>query len=82
MLNAGQKAKELLNYLEKLKTNKMTQEKLKEIMDYKKPVGWYCLGTKEKSKTAAFATYKKPNAIKRFFMRTLLDFYWIKDKNK
>jgi len=60
----------------------MTQEKLEEIMDYKKPVGWYCLGTKEKSKTTAFATYKKPNAIKRFFMRTLLDFYWIKDKNK
>lgn len=82
MLKAGQKAKELLNYIEKLKTNNMTQEKLEEIMDYKKPVGWYCLGTKEKSKTAAFATYKKPNAIKRFFMRTLLDFYWIKDKNK
>jgi len=82
MLKAGQKAKELLNYIEKLKTNNMTQEKLEEIMDYKKPVGWYCLGTKEKSKTAAFVTYKKPNAIKRFFMRTLLDFYWIKDKNK
>jgi hypothetical protein len=82
MLNAGQKAKELLNYLEKLKTNNMKQVKLEEIMDYKKPVGWYCLGTKEKSKTAAFTTYKKPNAIKRFFMRTLLDFYWIKDKNK
>jgi len=82
MLNAGKKAEELLNYIEKLKTNNMTQVKLEEIMDYKKPVGWYCLGTKEKSKTAAFATYKKPNAIKRFFMRTLLDFYWIKDKNK
>jgi len=82
MLNAGKKAEELSNYIEKLKTNNMTQEKLQEIMDYKKPVGWYCLGTKEKSKTAAFATYEKPNAIKRFFMRTLLDFYWIKDKNK
>lgn len=82
MLNAGKKAEELLNYIKKLKTNNMTQEKLEEIMDYKKPVGWYCLGTKEKSKTAAFATYKKPNAIKIFFMRTLLDFYWIKDKNK
>ena len=48
----------------------------------KKTIGWYCIGHAGFNNTTAFATYYKPNAIKRFFMRTLLDFYWIKDKNK
>jgi hypothetical protein len=47
----------------------------------KKVVGWYCLSTKVMVNTIAFATHSKPNFIKRFFMRTLLDFYWIKDTN-
>jgi hypothetical protein len=47
----------------------------------KKIVGWYCLSTKVMVNTIAFATHSKPNFIKRFFMRTLLDFYWIKDTN-
>ena len=47
----------------------------------KKVVGWYCLSTKTMVNTIAFATHSKPNFIKRFFMRTLLDFYWVKDKN-
>jgi len=47
----------------------------------KKIVGWYCLSTKIMVNTIAFATYSKPNFIKRFFMRTLLDFYWVKDKD-
>ena len=45
----------------------------------KKVVGWYCLSTKVMVNTIAFATHSKPNFIKRFFMRTLLDFYWVKD---
>jgi hypothetical protein len=45
----------------------------------KKIVGWYCLSTKVMVNTIAFATHSKPNFIKRFFMRTLLDFYWVKD---
>jgi hypothetical protein len=48
----------------------------------KKAIGWYCIGHAGFNNTTAFATYYKPNAIKRFFMRTLLDFYWIKDENK
>ena len=48
----------------------------------KKAVGWYCIGHAVFNNTIAFATYYKPNAIKRFFMRTLLDFYWIKNENK
>jgi|GEM_PF-2154832 len=48
----------------------------------KKTVGWYCIGHAGFDNTTAFATYYKPNAIKRFFMRTLLDFYWIKNENK
>ena len=44
----------------------------------KKVVGWYCLGSKNKMNCISFGTYSKPNFIKRFFMRTLLDFYWIK----
>jgi hypothetical protein len=47
----------------------------------KKRVGWYCLSTKVMVNTIAFATHSKPNFIKRFFMRTLLDFYWVKDTN-
>ena len=45
----------------------------------KKTVGWYCLGSKSRAYCVSFATYSKPNFIKRFFMRTLLDFYWIKE---
>jgi len=48
----------------------------------KKTIGWYCIGHAGFDNTTAFATYYKPNAIKRFFMRTLLDFYWIKDEKK
>ena len=47
----------------------------------KKIVGWYCLSSKIMVNTIAFATHSKPNFIKRFFMRTLLDFYWVKDTN-
>jgi hypothetical protein len=47
----------------------------------KKVVGWYCLSTKVMVNTIAFATHSKPNFIKRLFMRTLLDFYWVKDTN-
>ncbi len=45
----------------------------------KKIVGWYCLSSKIMVNTIAFATHSKPNFVKRFFMRTLLDFYWVKD---
>jgi hypothetical protein len=45
----------------------------------RKIIGWYCLSSKGKMDTVAFGTYKKPNFIKRFFMRTLLDFHWIKE---
>ena len=55
--------------------------KFKEVLP-KKAVGWYCIGHEGFYNTTAFATYYKPNAIKKFFMRTLLDFYWIKDENK
>lgn len=48
----------------------------------KKAVGWYCMGKPSLINTTAFATYYKPNAIKRFLMRILLDFHWIKDENK
>ena len=41
-------------------------------------IGWYCIGHASFEYTTAFATYRKPNFIKRFFMQTLLDFYWIK----
>ena len=47
-----------------------------------KAIGWYCIGHAGFENTTSFATYYKPSAIKRFFMRTLLDFYWIKDENK
>ena len=45
----------------------------------KKVVGWYCLGSKNRVNCTAFPTYNKPNPIKRFFMRTLLDFNWVKE---
>ena len=45
----------------------------------KQIVGWYCLGNKNKVNCVSFGTYSKPNFVKRFFMRTLLDFYWIKE---
>ena len=57
------------------------EDKIASFPKPKKIVGWYCLSTKIMVNTIAFATYSKPNFIKRFFMRTLLDFYWIKDKN-
>ena len=37
----------------------------------KKTVGWYRLGTNKPYCSIAFATYIKPNLIKRFFMRNL-----------
>ena len=49
------------------------------IAQPKKTVGWYCLGSKNQLNCVSFRTYSKPNFIKRFFMRTLLDFYWIKE---
>ena len=45
----------------------------------KKIVGWYCLGNKNRANCVSFGTYSKPNFIKRFFMKTLLDFYWVKE---
>jgi hypothetical protein len=48
----------------------------------KKRIGWYRLGTNKSYCSIAFATYKKPNFMKRFFMRTLLDFYWIKEEQQ
>ena len=56
------------------KTTTIAQPKPKKI------VGWYRLGTNKQYCSIAFGTYKKPNFIKRFFMRTLLDFYWIKEE--
>ena len=53
-----------------------------KIASFEKPkkiVGWYCLGSKNKVDCVSFGTYSKPNFIKRFFMRTLLDFYWVKE---
>jgi hypothetical protein len=57
------------------------EAKIESLSKPKKAVGWYCLSTKVMVNTIAFATYSKPNFIKRFFMRTLLDFYWVKDTN-
>lgn len=45
----------------------------------KKVIGWYSLHSKNRQYTLSIATHAKPNFIKRFFMRTLLDFYWVKD---
>jgi hypothetical protein len=66
-----------------------SKDSLREILEAKiasfpkpkKVVGWYCLSSKVMVNTIAFATHSKPNFIKRFFMRTLLDFYWVKDTN-
>jgi hypothetical protein len=57
------------------------EAKIASLSKPKKVVGWYCLSTKVMVNTIAFATHSKPNFIKRFFMRTLLDFYWVKDTN-
>jgi hypothetical protein len=57
------------------------EAKIASFSKPKKIVGWYCLSTKVMVNTIAFATHSKPNCIKRFFMRTLLDFYWVKDTN-
>jgi len=46
-----------------------------KIIDQPKIVGWYRVG-KDKFNCTKFGIYHKPNFIKRFFMRTLLDFYW------
>jgi len=56
-----------------------SKQTIKEIN--RKAVGWYCLSGKGKENCISFATYNKPSFIKRFFMRTLLDFYWIEDIN-
>jgi hypothetical protein len=62
------------------KDKKTTKEStLSSSLKPKKVVGWYCLGSKDRMNCTAFTTYNKPNPIKRFFMRTLLDFYWVKD---
>jgi hypothetical protein len=64
------------------KDKKTTKEStLSSSLKPKKVVGWYCLGSKDRMNCTAFTTYNKPNFIKRFFMRTLLDFYWVKDTN-
>ena len=55
------------------------EDKIASFPKPKKIVGWYCLGSKNKVDCVSFGTYSKPNFIKRFFMRTLLDFYWIKE---
>ena len=55
------------------------EAKIESFPKPKKIVGWYCLGSKNKVDCVSFGTYSKPNFIKRFFMRTLLDFYWIKE---
>lgn len=55
------------------------EAKIASFSKPKKIVGWYCLGSKNKVDCVSFVTYSKPNFIKRFFMRTLLDFYWIKE---
>jgi len=55
------------------------EAKIASLSKPKKVVGWYCLSTKVMVNTIAFATHSKPNFIKRFFMRTILDFYWVKD---
>ena len=53
-----------------------------KAMQKKRRIGWYRLGTNKSYCSIAFATYKKPNFMKRFFMRTLLDFYWIKEEQQ
>ena len=55
------------------------EAKIESFPKPKKIVGWYCLGSKNKVNCVSFGTYSKPNFVKRFFMRTLLDFYWIKE---
>ena len=55
------------------------EDKIASFPKPKKIVGWYCLGSKNKVDCVSFGTYSKPNFIKRFFMRTLLDFYWVKE---
>lgn len=57
------------------------EDKIASFPKPKKIVGWYCLGSKSRAYCVSFATYSKPNFIKRFFMRNLLDFYWIKETN-
>ena len=59
-----------------------TIQSLPEWVDDPKPTyaGWYCLGNPYKGWPAAFATKTKPKFIKRFFMKTLLDFYWVTDE--
>jgi len=44
-----------------------------------KIVGWYSFGDPNQSQITKIAMHHKPNSIVRFFMRTLLDFYWIDD---
>lgn len=43
-------------------------------------VGWYLLGSAGVLNSVAISTKNKPNPVKRFFMRTLLDFYWVSDE--
>ncbi len=58
------------------------KQQINGLISPKKIIGWYRLGTNKPYCSIAFATYIKPNLIKRFFMRTLLDFYWIKEEQQ
>ena len=66
-------------------TNKEWLEDIEATIAQPKPkkiLGWYRFGTNKPYCSIAFPTYTKPNLIKRFFMRTLLDFYWIKEEQQ
>lgn len=58
------------------------KQQINGLISPKKRIGWYRLGTNKPYCSIAFATYTKPNFMKRFFMRTLLDFYWIKEEQQ
>jgi hypothetical protein len=60
-------------------TETLTTNCLPKFRETKQIKGWYCLSSKTKNNCTAFATYNKPNFIKRFLMKTLLDFYWVKE---
>jgi len=51
------------------------------IKNYAQPkiVGWYSFGKPSNNWITKIAMHHKPNRVTRFFMRTLLDFYWIDD---
>lgn len=57
----------------------ITTNCLPKFIETKQIIGWYCLSSKTKNNCTSFGTYNKPNFIKRFLMKTLLDFYWVKE---